>query len=73
MQAAQAVAPVAAPAPRPATRTPRTYKVAKGDTLGRIASRFQCEVPALARANGLRAPGYAIRLGQMIKLEGCGR
>lgn len=73
MQAAQAVAPVAAPAPRPATRTPRTYKVAKGDTLGRIASRFQCEVPALARANGLRAPGYAIRLGQTIKLEGCGR
>ncbi|MCL7713564.1 transglycosylase SLT domain-containing protein [Stenotrophomonas mori] len=60
----------AAAAPRPATRS---YTVAKGDTLGRIASRFQCQVPTLARANGLRAPAYAIRPGQSLKLEGCGR
>ena len=56
--------------PRPAARS---YKVAKGDTLGRIANRFQCELPALARANGLRAPGYAIKPGQSLKLEGCRR
>lgn len=78
MQAAQAVAPVAAPvaAPRPAAparRAARSYKVARGDTLGGIASRFQCELPALARANGLRAPAYALKPGQSLKLEGCGR
>jgi membrane-bound lytic murein transglycosylase D len=77
MQAAQAAAPVvAASAPRPVApvrRAARSYKVAKGDTLGRIASRFQCEVPALARANGLRAPAYAIKPGQSLKLEGCDR
>ncbi|MEG1679198.1 MAG: transglycosylase SLT domain-containing protein [Stenotrophomonas sp.] len=76
MQAAQAVAPVAAPAPRPAAparRAARSYKVARGDTLGAIANRFQCEVPALARANGLRAPAYALKPGQSLKLEGCGR
>ena len=65
--------PVAA-APKPAPRpVARSYKVARGDTLGRIASRFQCEVPALARANGLRAPAYALKPGQTLKLEGCRR
>ncbi|MCD9086569.1 transglycosylase SLT domain-containing protein [Stenotrophomonas sp. SY1] len=78
MQSAQAVAPMAAPAPArpapaPARRAARSYTVAKGDTLGRIASRFQCEVPVLARANGLRAPAYSIRPGQSLKLEGCDR
>jgi membrane-bound lytic murein transglycosylase D len=77
VQAMQAAAPAAtapvAPA-RPARRpAARSYKVAKGDTLGRIAARFQCEVPALARANGLRAPAYAIKPGQTLKLEGCDR
>jgi len=77
VQAMQAAAPAAtAPvAPARAARRPaaRSYKVAKGDTLGRIAARFQCEVPALARANGLRAPAYAIKPGQTLKLEGCDR
>ncbi len=68
------VTPVAAPPSRPAPRpAARSYKVAKGDTLGGIANRFQCELPALARANGLRAPGYAIKPGQSLKLEGCRR
>lgn len=78
MQAAQAAVPVAAPAPAPrpaapARRAARSYKVARGDTLGAIANRFQCEVPALARANGLRAPAYALKPGQSLKLEGCDR
>jgi len=53
------------------TSTPRTYKVSQGDTLGRIASRFQCRTAPLAQANGLRGPAYLIRPGQTLKLEGC--
>ncbi|WMJ69970.1 transglycosylase SLT domain-containing protein [Stenotrophomonas sp. 24(2023)] len=70
--AATPTAPVAAPKP-PAKGKPkvRTYKVGKGDTLGRIAARFQCDVPALARANGLKAPAYSLRPGQTLKLQGC--
>jgi len=50
---------------------PRTYKVSRGDTLGQIASRFQCRTAPLAQANGLRGPAYVIRPGQTLKLEGC--
>ena len=77
LQAAQAAPPVATPAPRPAPaparRAARNYTVVRGDTLGSIANRFQCAVPALARANGLRAPAYALKPGQSLKLEGCSR
>ncbi|MGV8959297.1 MAG: transglycosylase SLT domain-containing protein [Stenotrophomonas sp.] len=67
-----AVTSAAKPAPVAAKqRAPKSYKVAKGDTLGRIAQRFDCELPRLARANGLRAPGYALKPGQSLKLEGC--
>jgi len=51
--------------------TARTYQVASGDTLGRIAARFQCRTAPLAQANGLRGPAYTIRPGQTLKLEGC--
>jgi len=66
-------APVAAPRPAPAPRArpARSYKVGKGDTLGRIAAKFQCDVPVLARANGLKAPSYSLRQGQTLKLQGC--
>ncbi len=62
------------PAPRPAAaraKPVKTHKVAKGQTLGAIAARFQCDVPTLARANGLKAPAYALRQGQTLKLQGC--
>src|SRR5690606_35695217 len=50
-------APVAAPRPAAARARPvRTHTVAKGETLGRIAAKFQCDLPALARANGVKAP-----------------
>ena len=64
-----------APAPAPAPKPPkgRTPPVGQGDTLGRIAQRYDCEVKALARANGLKAPGYAVRQGQQLRLEGCGK
>lgn len=55
--------------PKPVAR----YKVKKGDTLGRIADRHDCSLKQLAKANGLRAPGYVVKPGQSIKLEGCGK
>ncbi len=59
------------PAAKPKAKPARSYKVGKGETLGKIAARFQCDVPTLARANGLKAPAYSLRQGQSIKLQGC--
>ena len=75
---APAAVPPSAAAPRPPEAAPappptRTHRVARGDTLGRIAQRYGCEVPVLAQANGLQAPAYALRQGQTLKLEGCSR
>ena len=62
-----------APQPAPAAKKPkaRNHKVAKGDTLNRIAQRYGCDLKSLARANALKAPGYSVRVGQQLKLEGC--
>ena len=60
--------------PRPAApraRAVRSHKVARGETLGRIAAKYSCDVPVLARANGLKAPAYSLRQGQTLKLQGC--
>jgi membrane-bound lytic murein transglycosylase D len=54
------------------SRQAHSYRVVKGDTLGRIAQRHGCDVKSLARANGLKAPAYGVRQGQQLKLEGCG-
>ncbi len=65
---------VATGEPKPAApkaRQARDYRVAKGDTLGRIAQRFQCDIKQLARANGIKAPAYSVRPGQTLKLESC--
>ncbi|MGY1457256.1 transglycosylase SLT domain-containing protein [Luteimonas sp. A534] len=59
------------PAPA-AARSPREHRVARGDTLVAIARRYGCEARQLAQANGLKAPSYAIRAGQRLRLEGCG-
>ena len=56
---------------RPKAVQARDYRVARGDTLGRIASRFQCDLKALARANGLRAPAYPVHPGKKIALASC--
>ncbi len=50
----------------------KMYRVARGDTLGRIADKHDCELKTLAKANGLRAPGYIVKPGSSIRLEGCG-
>jgi membrane-bound lytic murein transglycosylase D len=68
---APATAPVATPRARPAPV--RTHRVARGETLGVISNRYGCQIKALARANGLKAPAYALRQGQALKLEGCRR
>lgn len=65
--------PVTAP-PTPlatATQAPRDYPVQRGETLYSIAGKFQCDVATLASANDIRGPRYAIRPGQVLKLEGC--
>lgn len=66
--------PVAAraPAARAHAARPR-YTVKKGDSLHGIARRNACDVQALARANGVRAPKYLIRPGQHLSLSGCKR
>lgn len=48
------------------------YVVRKGDTLGRIASRYRCvNTRELAEVNNVRAPRYLIRVGQQLRIPGC--
>ena len=71
-----ATAPVqdAPPPARPAAPAkPKTYKVQRGDSLVAIARRFGCELRDVAKANKLKAPKYAIKPGQSLKLEGCAK
>lgn len=50
----------------------RTYTVRKGDSLAAIARKIGCRDPRyIAKANGLRAPQYAIKPGQTLKLPEC--
>ena len=41
-------------------------------SLGGIARKQQCNLADLAKANRLKKPSYAIKPGQVLKLEGCG-
>lgn len=64
-----------APAPKAEPKkkaTPKDYKIQRGDTLTDVAKKFSCDTRALAKANGLKAPRYAVKPGQRIKLSGCG-
>ena len=48
------------------------YTVQRGDTLGRIASRYQCvSTSELAELNNVSAPRYVIRVGQQLRIPGC--
>lgn len=48
------------------------YTVRRGDTLGRIASRFRCaSVGVIAEINNVRAPRYIINVGQQLKIPQC--
>ena len=69
-----ATAPVqdAPPPARPAAPAKqKTYKVQRGETLSSIARKFGCDLRDVAKANKLKAPKYAIKPGQSLKLEGC--
>lgn len=73
---ASGVLPVAGSVPvaaaKPAKpRTPAVHKVKANETLVAIAQKYQCDTKSLAKANGLKAPRYALRAGQKLKLEGC--
>lgn len=68
--AAGAAAPVSSK-PRAKPAAPSSYTVKRGETLTAIAQKFQCDTGDLAKANKLKAPRYAIRPGQKLKLKGC--
>lgn len=73
-QASAAPPPVAAPTPQPRKREVakvRSYKVKRGDTLGSLARKWQCDQDDLAKANKLKKPHYALKPGQSLKLVGC--
>ncbi|MDQ3040257.1 MAG: LysM peptidoglycan-binding domain-containing protein [Pseudomonadota bacterium] len=60
------------PPPKPARPSqPTSYKVQRGDTLSSVARQQGCAVGDIAKANRLKAPGYAIRPGQTLSLQGC--
>lgn len=44
-----------------------TYTVKAGDTLEKIANRFNCKVDALARKNGIKDP-KKLQIGQVLRL-----
>ena len=68
-----AQAPVEKPRARPQPPKAKAYKVRRGETLSAIVRKFDCDLGDLAKANKLKAPKYAIKPGQSLKLEGCGK
>ena len=49
-----------------------SYTVRRGDNLNSIARKSQCaDMGDIAKANNLRAPHYAIRAGQKLRIPGC--
>jgi membrane-bound lytic murein transglycosylase D len=50
---------------------PGVYRVRSGDNLIAIAKDHNCDISQLAKANKLKSPGYMIKPGQRIKLDGC--
>lgn len=65
-----AAATTAAPQPAKAD-APAQHRVAAGETLMAVARRYGCNVKRLAEVNGIRPPRYAIRQGQVLRLDGC--
>lgn len=48
-----------------------SHIVRKGETLSSIARKSSCSSAEVAKANGLRAPRYSLRVGQRVKLPAC--
>ena len=68
---AEPAKPAQKPTPKPAK--PATHRVRPGENLTGIADDNQCDLRALTKANDLKAPRYAIRPGQVLTLDGCGK
>ena len=51
----------------------RSYTVRKGDTLAAISRKTGCGIKEIANVNHLRAPGYALRIGQVLNVPACKR
>ena len=67
------VAPVAAPERKPVKPVKtKSYTVRRGDTMGEIVHKFDCDIGDLAKASKLKKPTYALKPGQSLKLVGCG-
>jgi len=75
LHAAVAPAIAARAATRPAASSlAGSYTVRKGDTLAGIAHKLGCSNPHdIAALNSLRAPQYAIRAGQTLRVPSCAR
>lgn len=59
-------------AAEPAGPTQVGYSVRRGDTLAAIARRTRCSsVREIAALNGIRAPKYALKVGQQLRLPTC--
>ena len=69
--AVQATIATGKPAPMQKSKPARTHTVRRGETLTRVAQQYQCDMRALAKANGIKPPRYMVRPGQRLKLEGC--
>jgi membrane-bound lytic murein transglycosylase D len=52
-------------------KAPTTYRVRAGDSLAAIAREHDCDVTTLAKRNKLKSPGFMIKPGQRLKLDGC--
>ena len=69
--ATTASAPARKPAKPSKPSKPSTYTVKRGETLTAIAQKFQCDTGDLAKSNKLKAPRFAIKPGQKLKLDAC--
>ncbi|GMU45133.1 MAG: hypothetical protein AMXMBFR25_31190 [Lysobacterales bacterium] len=59
-------------AAKPEGPTQVGYSVRRGDTLAAIARRTRCSsVREIAALNGIRAPKYALKVGQRLRLPTC--
>ena len=64
--------PPVAPPWRAATAAAQTHVVKRGETLSSIARKFKCgDVKRIAAANRIKAPGYAIHVGQKLVVPAC--
>ncbi len=49
-----------------------SYRIKRGDSLGKIARKFRCTTrKEIARLNKLKAPNYLIRAGKYLKIPQC--